>query len=294
MRSARAAAPAASPRAALAVQVRAFVRELEPAHAGQPATVHRVRVAARRLRLALRLFAAQPASRRARAARRSLKRMLDRSSRGRDSQIAWALLSTLLVQPDAVERRLLTRLGRQRRRARQALSSRLSRRRARRARRRVRRATRASLVDSATARVRLTHSIEQQGEALEKAIADLGRRLAPRRLHAVRIACRRLRYTGELLGALTGRRLAALPALSTLQACLGGIQDAQVLMHWLRREQGRVAGRADPSLATALRRCRGRVRAVMHAHHARYLRQRPGARVAEALTELRAACVSAP
>lgn len=288
-----AAAPSAplDPRALLARQVRACVGELAGARAGDPRAVHRVRVAARRLRLGLLFLAARPTGRRVRRAERSLKRVLRGSSRGRDGQVALALLSALLKHPDAAERRLLARLRGARQRSRHALSSDLALRELRRLRRRLRRVARAGVVDRERACRRLDAWVASRSQELSEDIATLGARLAPRRLHAVRIACRRLRYAGEVLGALTGRQFVAVGALTALQECLGGVQDAQVVVRWLRRQSQRAP--AASGARAALRRALVRARNAARAEHERYLHSQPTQVVARACTELRTACAAA-
>jgi CHAD domain-containing protein len=272
----------------LARQSRSYLRASNAARAGQPRGVHRARVAARRLRLALRLLALRPEAARVRRAERGLKRVLRASSQDRDAHIALTLLGTLLAHPKPAERRLLARLRRTRQRSRQALEVAFARRPVRRVRRRVRRAARVPVLELAQVCRRVDAYVEEQGRALADAIDALGMQLAPRRLHALRIGCRRLRYVGELLGALTGQRFAVVDALAGLQACLGELQDAHVLARRLRREARREP--LDRAASTALRRAQARARATVRAQHERYLRQAPAALLARACAELRAAC----
>jgi CHAD domain-containing protein len=119
---------------------------------------------------------------------------------------------------------------------------------------------------------RVAHRAARLGEALEKSTAVY----LPERLHAARIATKKLRYALELSGAL-GRPGVA-PILRTLkrsQDVLGRMHDLQVLIDRVRDVQASLTPASLPvwrhldALIVA-------VDAKCRLLHARYLRARPG------------------
>jgi len=84
---------------------------------------------------------------------------------------------------------------------------------------------------------RVTHRAGQLREALEEA----GGVYLPERLHAVRVALKKMRYAVELSLAMAGRRpTAELRALKRGQDALGRLHDLQVLLDHVRRTQAAV------------------------------------------------------
>ena len=113
------------------------------------------------------------------------------------------------------------------------------------------------------------------------AVADAGAILIVERVHAVRIAAKRLRYALELTGELRLARTASLvSSLRAMQDVLGKLHDLDVL----RTEAGRVRAELPPDsiVAKDLGRLSDDVDADIRLLHARYLR---GARALAALTD---------
>jgi CHAD domain-containing protein len=110
---------------------------------------------------------------------------------------------------------------------------------------------------------------------LTAAIVDAGAVYLPDRLHAVRIALKKLRYAVELAGEVTGRQLTAeLRSLRRGQDMLGRLHDLQVLVDRVRQVQASLA----PPSATVWRSLDRLVAALENdcrRLHARYMRQRP-------------------
>ena len=114
------------------------------------------------------------------------------------------------------------------------------------------------------------------------AVADAGAILIVDRVHAVRIAAKRLRYALELTGELRLARTASLvSSLRAMQDVLGELHDLDVL----RTEAGRVRSRRcrrTPSWPRISNALTDDVDADIRLLHARYLR---GARALAALTD---------
>ena len=119
------------------------------------------------------------------------------------------------------------------------------------------------------------------GQALGDAVSAAGAILIVDRVHAVRIAAKRLRYALELTGELRLARTAPLvSSLRTVQDVLGELHDLDVL----RRETARVRTDLLPDsiVATDLERMSTAIDADIRHLHARYLR---GARTLAALAD---------
>jgi CHAD domain-containing protein len=116
--------------------------------------------------------------------------------------------------------------------------------------------------------------VARRAERLTSAIAEAGAVYLPERLHAVRIALKKLRYAAELAADIAGERLT--PDIRTMrraQDTLGRMHDLQVLIERVRQVQASLTPpsvalwRALDALVTALDNdCRQL--------HARYMRVR--------------------
>ena len=130
-------------------------------------------------------------------------------------------------------------------------------------------------------RRRLARGVIDRARDLGIAVADAGAILIVDRVHAVRIAAKRLRYALELTGELRLARTASLvSSLKAMQDVLGNLHDLDVL----RTEAGQVRGELPPDsiVAKDLEQLTDDVDADIRLLHARYLR---GARALAVLTD---------
>jgi CHAD domain-containing protein len=130
-------------------------------------------------------------------------------------------------------------------------------------------------------RRKLARRVIDRAQALGDAVAAAGAILIVDRVHAVRIATKRLRYALELTGELRLARTSALvSSLRRVQDVLGSLHDLDVLRHqaaWVRRDLP-----LDSIVAKDLERLSHAIDADIRLLHARYLR---GARALAALTD---------
>jgi CHAD domain-containing protein len=130
-------------------------------------------------------------------------------------------------------------------------------------------------------RRRLALRVIDRARCLGNAVVNAGALLVVDRVHAVRIAAKRLRYALELTGELKLARTAALvTSLKTVQDVLGELHDLDVLRH----EAARVRSDLPPDsiVAKDLEQMSQALDADIRQLHARYLR---GARALAALTD---------
>jgi CHAD domain-containing protein len=121
----------------------------------------------------------------------------------------------------------------------------------------------------------LTQGLLDRAKALRRAVDDSGALLIVERIHAVRIAAKRLRYALELAGELQLLRTAALvSSLRAVQDALGELHDLDVL----RRHAARVLRQvpADSIVARDLDAMVLAIDADLRHLHARYLRSARG------------------
>ncbi len=118
--------------------------------------------------------------------------------------------------------------------------------------------------------------IARRAESLQQAIADAGAVYLPERLHAVRIAVKKLRYALEIAAEAAGERTTPeLRVLERAQTLLGRLHDLQVLMDRVRQVQ---ASLMPPNIATwrELDAVTTALENSCRRLHARYMRDRAG------------------
>ncbi len=243
-------------------------RQLPKALAGDEEPLHQMRVAARRLRVALPLVAQKPAGKRVRRACRLLRALTRGGGSSRDLDVITALFEERVREASSAELRLLLRDLRA-------------------ARARSRRRLAGDLLDLDIARLRrdLEAILSRRGEpvftvfgrlrdaaaaersAILESLDAIGDAFDPPALHRVRIRFRRLRYTAEVVDALRGRESDAPALFRQVQEAIGRLHDAWVLSGWLFRKAERATARGQAELAAAAQRERDTCLELAQAQH---------------------------
>src|SRR5436309_9727811 len=242
---------AAAARAVLRYHLRAFASAEPAARAGEIEPVHQLRVATRRLRAALRLFAPLLPARSATAAHGDLAWLARAIGAVRDLDVLSELVRKQAARLDPELRRAGGPLGlalhEKRAQALAVLGTTLDAKRARRLIERL-----AAFADSrapAGRGARLGDGapdlLRPHARAVVRAGRRLGRDAAPPDLHRLRVRVKRLRYALETLRSLGDRSTRELLVrLERLQDTLGKGQDAATAIAWLR---GYAATRGVPA-----------------------------------------------
>jgi len=273
----------------LARRVEALAGHLEAALEGDERAIHQARVATRRLREIVPIVIDVDTGRGARL-RRRLKRLTSALGPVRELDVALVLLASRAEGDKATAVEVLQEhLTERRRAAFEHLREAVDPGRARRLLVRL-----ADLVEDlelasrrgpgglpTRERRRLARRVIDRARALGIAVAEAGAILIVDRVHAVRIATKRLRYALELTGELRLARTASLvSSLRAMQDVLGQLHDLDVLR--AEAAQLRTGLPPDSLVAEDLERLSDDFLADIRLLHARYLR---GARALAALTD---------
>jgi len=227
-------------------RLNALIRSLPGAQQGDPQLLHQARVASRRLREALPLVASGS---RGRKLERTVRRLTRAFGPVRELDVALETLDALTADGDA-PRGAIAKLRQVVRQERQRLHvkmcsrvvrvdlDKLRRRAAAAARKGHAQAVRGRMHDPkrvAGARLRAARRAVRLREAIENAAGIY----LPDRLHAVRIAVKKLRYAMEVSRELSGSRgNARIRTLKDAQDLLGRMHDHEVLIARVRAVQG--------------------------------------------------------
>ncbi len=213
---------------------RALKRHLPAAVAGDDLAVHQARVTSRRLREAVPVLSTGLTGSKAGKARRKIRRLTRALGSVRELDVTVQLLDELARSPhvsrDAVED-VRTRVMKERDAKRKVMIERLEEVNVEKLDRRL--ASVGAALDEATSepwRKALASRLLTRSRRLTDAMNEAGNMYAPDRLHAVRIAAKKLRY-GLELAADSGLKQAA-PHVRTIkraQDMLGKLHDLQVL-----------------------------------------------------------------
>jgi CHAD domain-containing protein len=267
---------ASLPVALLEPRLSALVAHLPDALGGGVRSIHQARVASRRLREVLPVVGIAAGHRRLQRAVRRVRRVTRALGPVRELDVTLQLLGDLADSPSVPAQAV--------RFARRAVGTERYRRRATmlegldaRAVERTREAVEAVLTkvrntpDDGAWLATLAARALTRAEALADTIGDVGLLFDPARLHVVRIAAKKLRYTLELTAEA---RLAATARLVTTlkesQEQLGRLHDLQVLLVFVRSAE--IEG--GPRLRQPLATLRDVIEQECHREHARYLRRR--------------------
>jgi CHAD domain-containing protein len=257
-------------------RVARLFRQLPQAVAGEREPVHQMRVAARRLRVALPVLARKPGGKRVRRAVRRVRDLTRGGGTSRDLDVITTLLEGRLGEAPSPELKTLVRdLRAARARSRRRLAGDLLDIDIAGLRRDLTAIVARRGVPTATAVRRLGAATAREEAGVLDDLDALGETFDPLRLHRVRIRFRRLRYTAELADALGGRDSGAPAAFRGVQVAVGSLHDAFMLSGWLDRKAARAeaAGRGD--LARCARAERDRALERAHAHHRELLAMDP-------------------
>jgi CHAD domain-containing protein len=116
--------------------------------------------------------------------------------------------------------------------------------------------------------------VERRADRLAKAIGEAGSLYAPERLHAIRIAAKKLRYAMEIERELKRSRVTArIRQLKMLQDRLGRLHDLHVLAEQARAVQTEVAA-TDRRLSAELDELIAAIDEDGRKEHAAYMRRR--------------------
>jgi CHAD domain-containing protein len=217
--------------------------ELPGAVTGHEEAVHQVRVAGRRLRVALPLLARRGEGRTVTKAVKVLRQLTRSVGAGRDMDVTLGLFQDrfeTLRGSSPEQRALLSRLRAARARSRSQVAEDIFDLDIDGLRRNLRRLLREGAVDAPTALARVRALREEEGAALLRGFSQIGERFLPDPLHALRRRARRLRYAAEIEDVVRGDESRAPALWKRLQDSIGVIHDHDVLADWLE-EQARAA-----------------------------------------------------
>lgn len=265
------------PSALLAPRLAALESHLPAALDGGVHAVHQARVASRRLREALPVLGPPAGARRLGRSLKHVKRVTRALGPVRELDVTLELLARVsgadpLVAPATrIVARLVTA---ERRRRREEMLAAIDHQEVRRTRDAVSDVVTWLLhhEDNGEWRPSLAARATSRAERMIETIYDVGLLFDPGRLHEVRIAAKKLRYTLELVGETKMARVAALVAtLKKGQELLGELHDLEIVLLFVRAAELEAGPRQLRSLALL----REQLERTCHREHARYLTRRP-------------------
>lgn len=233
-------------------RMRRVFRHLPKALGGSEEPLHQLRIAGRRLRVALPLLARKPEGRRVRRSLVILRQVTRTAGSSRDLDVMVSLFDErwreLPPQSDdlkVLRRRLLAARSRSRRQMAEGLLD-LEIARLRRDLRTIQARGGEPLF---TFFVRTRHARDEEGAELLTGLTNLADRFDPEGLHRIRIDARHLRYIAELLDTLKGQSSGAHLLFKELQEGLGKIRDSYVLSAWFSRQKALSRKRGQEGVA---------------------------------------------
>lgn len=259
-------------------RIRAVFRHLPKGLAGEEEAVHQVRVAGRRLRVALPLLARKPRGRRVKRALVILRDLTRAAGLGRDPDVIVSLYEQRLdgVPAPAPEQLLLRRrLRATRTRSRTRMAEALMDIEIAGVRRDLRRVVARGAEGVFTVMARLRDTRDTEGTALLLGFETIGERYDPIALHALRRGTRRLRYAAELSDALRGEESEAPALLKGLQDAIGTLHDHHMLIGWFTARAEAAVARGATALADSARTEQAFFEETARRLHAEILERRP-------------------
>jgi len=234
---------------------RALFRSLPGALVGEEESIHRLRVAGRRLRLALPLLAARPDRKRVVRARDTVRQLGLAAGRARDIDVMLDLLDRRLIGLGRFTREqilLRRRLRAAQRRSRQRMVETLLDTNVASLRQDLRALQGSGLVEAGVLSSRVAGRARAEARAAAAMLPTI-RRLDVDKLHGLRRRVRRLRYLAEISHELFDLDERTATQLKQVQEKLGAIRDGWLLTDWLRRVERRARARGERGPAGAAR-----------------------------------------
>jgi CHAD domain-containing protein len=227
---------------AMAEQVQRFTRALARARRGEPTGVHQARVASRRIREILPLIETwelegddEPPHRRR---RKDVRRIAAALGAVRELDVTMGLLTTASIEyawPSEIVEEIRQGLESDRTARLNELLDSIERVGSRAFLQDLRRATAGKPPDRGTLDQAMTARRQSRAALLAATLQALGTLYVPDRLHAVRLAAKKLRYSLETQRAVRRSAVARdIRALTGLQEQLGHLHDLQILQDRLR------------------------------------------------------------
>jgi CHAD domain-containing protein len=259
-------------------QVRRLLGSLPGARVGEDEPIHQIRVASRRIRVALPVVARKPVGRRVRLALKDLRALTRLAGQSRDLDVCAAVFDEAAPGPhltDSALRLLHARLQSARTHAHRGLVRSLTAFTAAGLLANLDGIVRRGGVTTSEARLMLAMTARRQAQAARTELRALGRRYDAIALHAFRRRARRLRYLAEIDRALLGGTATTIGKLKDLQEVLGHTHDVSMLAQWIEPVAAawEAQGKAKPA-ATA-RALQASLHARAHELHRRFLAARP-------------------
>jgi len=269
-------------------RIKVVFRRLPKALSGGEEDLHQMRVAGRRLRVALPLLARKPAGKRVRRGLRALRRLTRTGGLSRDLDVGVALFEEEIARAGLTpERRVLRgRLKAARTRSRARMAEALLDLEIARLRRDLRKVLRRGAEGFFAVLRRIREMRDAQGAEALAIIAGLGDRFDPAELHRLRRRVRRLRYAAELSGALKGQPAPAADEFRALQDRLGALHDTYVLSEWFARQALTAGARAQAGVAAEATALRDHLLETSRRQHREFLALPPAEAVTRALTTM--------
>lgn len=264
----------------LTEHVRRLYANLSGAARGEEVPIHQVRVASRRLRVALPIAARRPTGRRVLRAARGFRALARIAGEGRDLDICANILAEELSQaglPHAVATMLERRLRIARLRAHHRLVEGLASAEATKLLTKLDAiVARGGAKSDDTKTVLAAHMRREARRALAE-LGALGKRFDPTALHTLRRRIRWLRYLAEIDQALFRGKATSIKGLKDLQEILGRLHDALVFAEWIAPMATSWERRGAPDRAAAARSFMERLHLRARAQHRRFLASQPRA-----------------
>lgn len=262
----------------LSQRLTTLVDAMPAAQSGDIRSVHQARVATRRLREALPVLSASVSTRSLGRVRRQVRRMTRALGPVRELDVALHHLDELaakkIVSPRAIGR-VRQAVAHERLKRRRDMLAAITPGKVEKLRQRLGQVgTDADGPLTAAALTEVEQQVARRARHLTSAIERAGGLYLADRLHAIRVATKKLRYALEIERELKrSRSTARILQLKRLQDVLGDMHDFEILIDRTRRLQADVAG-SDRRLATELDRLVRTLEEECRQLHAVYMRRR--------------------